>query len=421
MTKIEIIPVDKFLTDNYLEYGSYINLHRVIPGLDGLKPVHRRSLLGIKNVASTSLITTMTAVGEIIGKFHPFGDASIIDTVSSMARIGAINSEGDFGIKLLEDIDAAAPRYNKVGLNQKQLDYYFKLFDYTKLIDGEERKEPEFLIIPVPYCLIFGAFNWGLGVSARTPGFTYQSILEAYYTNNPRALVPSYGYSLDKLNSDLQGLWDNGVGKLKLSYKISRPDDNDILIIGSGELFKPSLNMLEKLIENNLISLKNESSDKIILKISKIPRSRIDIKDIFSKVKLACSKIRVYEIKVVYNNRIITLGMKEWLDISFGNYKANYEKYKIDRISKLEESISIILNAEQFGKLIIDGITKDDIMKSLKITSDIYDKLHNKTIKFIKESSNNSFKEEQVNKLQSLINEIKKEDIDEIIRLSDPT
>lgn len=415
----EEIDVNKFITENYLEYGEYVNLHRVIPGFDGMKPVHRRSLMGIKNVASNSLITTMSAVGEIMGKYHPFGDAAIIDVVSTMARIGAISSEGDFGIRLLETIDAAAPRYNKVGLNKKQLDYYFKLYDYSNMIDGEENKEPENLIIPIPYCLIFGAFNWGFGVSARTPGFTYKSIIEAYYTNNPRALVPNYGYLLNKIDSDLQGLWENGVGRLKLSYRVSRIDDNSISVFGSGELFKPAMSSIKSILDSGAVSLKNESSEKISLKLSRIPRMRVDMDEVFSKVKIACSKSRQYEIKMVKDGeKIVTVGMKDWIDSTINNFKTNYDNYKLDRVNKLRESIEVLLNCSKVGEMLSLGNTDEEILSTCLISESVLKQIQDRSMKVLRDSS---LKDEKVNKINAEIQSIIKEDVDEIIKNNDPT
>ena len=164
MNNIEHVDFSEFLEDNYLQYGVTVNESRAIPGTDGLKPVHRRVLLGLKDCADGKLTSTVNAIGSI-QLYHPFGDASIFGVISDMSRVKAIDSHGSVGVKLIENIPAASARYTSTGLSKQQSKYWFRLADYSPQVESDVGMEPQYLIAPVPYCLVYGALNWGFGVS----------------------------------------------------------------------------------------------------------------------------------------------------------------------------------------------------------------------------------------------------------------
>ena len=65
-------------------------------------------------------------------------------------------------------------------MSKQQSKYWFRLSDYSPQVESDVGMEPQYLIAPVPYCLVYGALNWGFGVMGRTPGFTYDSLIDAY-------------------------------------------------------------------------------------------------------------------------------------------------------------------------------------------------------------------------------------------------
>ena len=264
--------LDEVISGNYAEYGTHVALNRAVPRVDGLKSSHRRILLALKEVASNKFTGTINAIGAAQVK-HPYGNQSIEGVIASMVRTGVIDGEGEFGVRLLEDIPAAAPRYTKVGLPQDKLNYYFRFLDYCPEHEGEESIEPEFLIVPVPFSLIYGTMSWGLAIMSRIPAFTYESLLDAYKNNDPYKLRSNYGYKIDQSMSELDSLWNTGQGRLCLKMNVTRVDEDNIMITGSGELFKPKMKLLNKWIEEGQIEYKNNSSTDLRLMISRIPRS----------------------------------------------------------------------------------------------------------------------------------------------------
>lgn len=410
--KENIVPVElqDFVRDNYAEYGEYINFERVIPELDGLKKVHRRALLGLRNVALNKMTSTVNVIGEI-NTIHTFGTSSIEQVVADFVRVGTLEGQGSFGIKLIEDVPHSAPRYTKCMLSKPQDDYFFKLLDYCPTIEGEVTIEPEYLLTPIPYCLTVGSLSLGLGVNCRTPAFTYKSLVEAYFKNDPSLLESSFGYKLDKDKSDLQSLWDKGVGSVYLHMLTQRISEEEIVISGSGEIYKPNLKAFREYQKGGNIIIRNESTDKIAIRIQKVKRARVNMEDVFKTAKFAASFKRNYNILVITRNneskRIIrTIGIKEWLDITIGQYIANFERYKLDRLSELEVDVKVCEFLPIVGKMIIDNHTDEEILSLKGMTEEILSRIKRKTISSLRREDYSK----EIQALQNKMKEIKAED-----------
>lgn len=412
MSNIVDVSLDEFIVENYFDYGNYINFNRVIPGVDGLKPVHRRILLAMHGIAVGKLTGTVNAIGAS-QVLHPFGDQSVSGVISDFARLEVIESQGDFGAKLVESIPAAAPRYTKVGLSKEQDEYYFRLLDYCSKHDGEEIVEPEHLLTPIPHALIYGGFNWGLGIISRTPGFTYQSLLAAYEEDNPDLLVPSFGYKMDKKDSELDELWNTGKGRLTLSYKVERLSSDEILIIGSGELFSPNLRPFNELIDSGQIKIENDSDTKVILRITRIPRARlVDMDEVFEIAKRVGMSRKHYDIKLVYQGKIMTISIKDWLTITMKLYKDAFNKYKSDVLLSLDKDAKVYSTLPEIAKMLINNDPDESILKALSIEQDVLDAAKRKSLGTLRRSEFTSELERIENKRKS----VESEDIDATIK-----
>ena len=409
---MEEVKLSEFITENYSTYGNYVNFNRVIVGLDGLKPVQRRILLALKDIAKGKLTGTVNAVGAA-QVLHPFGNQSIESTIGNMARLGMIDGQGSFGVKLIEEVPAAAARYTKVGLTNQQYEYYFRLLNYCPVHDGEEQEEPKFLTIPIPVALVHGTLSWGLGVICRLPAFTYKSLIEAYFSNDYTKLESSFGYILDKDNSDLKELWNTGKGRLTLAYEVKRINYDNILIYGSGEIFTPRLGGLNELVDNGQIIINNESTDQVIIKISRVKGARlVDMDEVFEQVKKFAVNSRIYEIKLVYNDKIVNLGIKDWLDVTISNFKKKFEQYKTDRIAKLNSDIDLYRILPSIGKMVLEDMTNAQIAEKLKVDIDLVNRGTSKSISMLRRESF----ETEINSLTDKISMIEQENSVEFIK-----
>lgn len=403
--------IHNLIPDNYADYGGYINFERVIPFEDGLKKVHRRALLGIRQVASGKFTSTVNAIGAV-NVIHPFGTASLEQVIADLVRVGELDGQGSFGIKLMEDVPPASPRYTKVMMSKLKEDYYFKLLKYAPECEGEVDIEPEYLITPVPYCLTVGALNLGLGIQGRTPAFTFKSLVAAFLADDPTLLESNFGYKLNKNDSDLQALWETGKGKLSLSMAVQRLSDDEIIISGSGEVFKPDLKAFNEFTKTGSIFIKNESTDKIAIRIEKAKRARVDMNEVFKVAQRVARFKRAYNILVVRKNPegkniIQTIGIKEWLGLTINRYIKTYEQYKLDRVAELESEVQVYSLMPEVGKLLLQNKTDDEIIKKVNgLDQIILDKIKRKSLGSLRKEDYTK----EVESLVSKINNVKAED-----------
>ena len=144
----------------FLDYASYVILERAVPYIDdGLKPVQRRILHTMKRMDDGRYNKVANIAGETM-KFHPHGDASIVDALTQMGRQNLlIDCQGSWGNILTGD-EAAAARYIEGRLTKFALDVLFnpKTTEWKLSYDGRN-KEPVALPAKFPLLLAQGAVS----------------------------------------------------------------------------------------------------------------------------------------------------------------------------------------------------------------------------------------------------------------------
>jgi len=175
--KIIPINIEEQMKTSYIDYSMSVIVGRALPDVrDGLKPVHRRVLFGMYELGNTSnkaYKKSARIVGEVMGKFHPHGDASIYDTMVRMAqpwsmRYMMIDGQGNFGS---QDGDMpAAMRYTEVRMEkfaEAMLDDLEKeTVDYQLNFD-DSLKEPTVLPTKIPQLLLNGASGIAVGMATN--------------------------------------------------------------------------------------------------------------------------------------------------------------------------------------------------------------------------------------------------------------
>jgi DNA gyrase subunit A len=165
----KIIPIDieKEVKKSFLEYSMSVIVSRAIPDFrDGLKPVHRRILYALYDQGMTHdkpHRKSATIVGEVMGKYHPHGDAAIYQTMVKMAqdfsmRYPLVDGHGNFGS--IDGDAAAAMRYTESRMSKiasellKDIDK--DTIDWRSNYD-DSRQEPAVLPARIPNLLINGS------------------------------------------------------------------------------------------------------------------------------------------------------------------------------------------------------------------------------------------------------------------------
>ena len=174
---------------SYIEYAMSVIVGRALPDVrDGLKPVHRRILYTMNESGLTSdkpFKKSATCVGDVLGKYHPHGDASVYDAMVRLAqnfsmRNVLVDGHGNFG-----DVDgnpAAAYRYTEARLsklaNEMLRDIDKETIDWDPNFD-ETRKEPRVLPSRFPNLLVNGSSGIAVGMATNIPPHNLTEVINA--------------------------------------------------------------------------------------------------------------------------------------------------------------------------------------------------------------------------------------------------
>ena len=186
---IHQINIESEMRDAYLSYAMSVIVSRALPDArDGLKPVHRRILYAMHDMgvgAEGSHKKSARIVGEVMGKYHPHGDAAVYDTMVRMAqdfsmRYMLIDGQGNFGS--IDGDGAAAMRYTEARMatigRELLVDINKETVDFVENFDGT-LNEPSVLPASLPNLLINGASGIAVGMSTNVPPHNLGEICDA--------------------------------------------------------------------------------------------------------------------------------------------------------------------------------------------------------------------------------------------------
>ena len=186
-----IIPVyiEEEMKDSYIDYSMSVIVSRALPDVrDGLKPVHRRVLYGMQQLGvrpNTSYKKSARIVGEVLGKYHPHGDAAVYDTMVRMVqkfslRYPLVDGQGNFGS--VDGDSAAAMRYTEVRLatiaEEILRDLDKATVDFVPNFD-ESLQEPTVLPSVLPNLLVNGASGIAVGMATNIPPHNLSEVVDA--------------------------------------------------------------------------------------------------------------------------------------------------------------------------------------------------------------------------------------------------
>jgi DNA gyrase subunit A len=173
----------------YLDYAMSVIVGRALPDVrDGLKPVHRRVLYAMNELGlapNRSYSKCALIVGEVMGNYHPHGDAAIYDTLVRMAqefsmRNELVDGQGNFGS--IDDDPAAAMRYTEARLariaTEMLRDLDMDTVDFVPNYDGR-RREPLVLPARFPNLLVNGSSGIAVGMATNIPPHNLREVIAA--------------------------------------------------------------------------------------------------------------------------------------------------------------------------------------------------------------------------------------------------
>ncbi len=177
------------MREAYLDYAMSVITSRALPDVrDGLKPVHRRILYAMHRMGlspQARFRKSAAVVGDVLGKYHPHGDASVYDAMVKMAqdfsmRYPLIIGQGNFGS--IDGDSAAAMRYTEAKMSQMSMELLRDLeketVEWRPNYDGTQ-KEPEVLPAAVPNILLNGTLGIAVGMATSIPPHNLQEVSAA--------------------------------------------------------------------------------------------------------------------------------------------------------------------------------------------------------------------------------------------------
>ncbi|HUA80093.1 MAG TPA: DNA gyrase subunit A, partial [Dyella sp.] len=204
------VNIEDEMRQSYLDYAMSVIVGRALPDVrDGLKPVHRRVLFAmneLSNAWNKPYKKSARVVGDVIGKYHPHGDASVYDAIVRMAqpfslRYMLVDGQGNFGS--VDGDNAAAMRYTEVRMSRLThellADIDKETVDFGPNYD-ESEQEPLVLPTRVPNLLVNGSAGIAVGMATNVPPHNLTEVISATI-----ALIDNPSLTVDELMQHVPG------------------------------------------------------------------------------------------------------------------------------------------------------------------------------------------------------------------------
>ncbi len=388
----EQMAIKSYSRQAYLNYSMYVINDRALPHIaDGLKPVQRRivyamSELGLK--ASAKFKKSARTIGDVIGKFHPHGDAACYEAMVLMAqpfsyRYPLVDGQGNWGSQ--DDPKSfAAMRYTES-----------KLRGYADLLLAELGQgtvawkpnfdgtldEPELLPARMPNVLLNGGSGIAVGMATDIPPHNMREVASAciHLLDNPKATLkdicthikgPDFPTEAEIItpHEELMAMYETGKGSLKARATFV-VENGDIVInalpyqVSGAKVLEQIADQMQKKKLPMVVDLRDESDYEHPTRIIVVPRSnRIDANELMSHLFASTDLERNYRVNfnmIGINKRpevkdIVSL-LKEWLEFRTTTVRRRlqYRLDKIlDRLHILEGLLIAYLNIDEVIKII---------------------------------------------------------------------
>lgn len=244
--KIIPIAIEEELKSSYLDYAMSIIISRALPDVrDGLKPVQRRILFALNQLGlkpNSPFKKSARVVGEVLGKYHPHGDAPVYEAMVRMAqdftmRYVLVEGQGNFGS--IDGDPPAAMRYTEVRLSPIGLEMLSDIdkgtTDFIPNFDGTTT-EPVVLPSPLPNLLINGSSGIAVGMATNIPPHNLGEVCDAIalLIDNPEATLDEIMEYIKGPDFPTGGIIEDREG-IKLAYATGK---GKIILKGKVEVEK---------------------------------------------------------------------------------------------------------------------------------------------------------------------------------------
>ena len=403
---INLTTFSKAISERYLSYALSTITSRSLPDVrDGLKPVHRRvlyAMLQLKLNHNLSFKKSARVVGDVMGKFHPHGDAAIYESMVRMAqefalRYPLVDGQGNFGN--IDGDNAAAMRYTEARMTKAAelllLDIDKDTVDFRVTYD-DEGKEPIVLPSAFPNLLANGSQGIAVGMATSIPPHNISELVDALlhlikFPNASDTTISNYvkgpdfptGGILVEPKSSIEEAYRIGKGgfKLRARWIVEKLKSGQWQIIVTEIPYQVQksrlLEKIAELMENKILpmlsDIRDESTENIRLVVE--PKSRnlspeMIMETLFKKTDLETRvslNLNVIDDKNIPGVKSLKETLKCWLDHRqiILKRKTQHRLSQIEnRINILNGYITVYLNLDK----VIEIIREEDKPKEVLIS-----------------------------------------------------
>ncbi|HJI57531.1 MAG: DNA gyrase subunit A [Pseudoruminococcus massiliensis] len=394
--KIIDVDIDKEMKKSFLEYSMSVIVSRALPDVrDGLKPVHRRILYSQFEDNLTPdkpYKKCATTVGNVLGRYHPHGDASVYDALVRLAqdfsmRYMLVDGHGNFGS--VDGDPPAAYRYTEARMSKISTEMLTDIEkDTVNFLPNydDSRKEPEVLPSRFPNLLVNGSTGIAVGMATNIPPHNLGEVIDAMccLIDNPDASLddlmqyikgpdfPTAGIIMGQ--SGIRAAYATGRGKITVRARAEIVEEKNrfkIIVtelpyqVNKARLVETIANMVkEKRIEG--ISNIDDHSDRngmhIVIDIKREASPQIVLNQLYSytQMQITFSAIMI----AIVNGEPKTLSLKEIL--------RNYVDFQVDVITR--RTIFDLKKAEERAH-VLEGLKKaidfiDEVISIIRSSKD---------------------------------------------------
>ncbi|MFJ5624457.1 DNA gyrase subunit A [Peribacillus loiseleuriae] len=318
---IEEINISTEMRTSFLDYAMSVIVSRALPDVrDGLKPVHRRILYAMNDLGMTSdkpFKKSARIVGEVIGKYHPHGDAAVYETMVRMAqpfnyRHMLIDGHGNFGS--VDGDQAAAMRYTEARLSKISMELLRDLnkdtIDYQDNYDGSE-KEPIVMPARFPNLLVNGSSGIAVGMATNIPPHQLGEVIDGVLalSKNPDITIaelmdyipgpdfPTAGYILGR--SGIRKAYETGRGSIIQRAKVeieTKSNGKQVILVTEIPYQVNKARLIEKIAElardkkiEGITDLRDESDRngmRIVMEVRKDANANVLLNNLYKHTSM---------------------------------------------------------------------------------------------------------------------------------------
>ncbi|RLB11516.1 MAG: DNA gyrase subunit A [Deltaproteobacteria bacterium] len=393
---IEVVSIEEEVKRSYLEYSMSVIVGRALPDVrDGLKPVHRRilySMYELKNFPDRPYKKSSRIVGDVIGKYHPHGDAAVYDAIVRMAqdfsmRYPLIDGQGNFGS--IDGDPPAAMRYTEVRMTPIAKDFLTDIeketVDFVPNYDGS-LMEPVVLPTTIPNLLINGSSGIAVGMATNIPPHNLSEVCDAVIKviDNPDVSIdelieiipgpdfPTAGFIIGK--EGIKEAYKTGKGIIKVRAKafIETKKKKDVIVISEIPYQVNKTRLLERIGElvrekkiEGVTEIRDESNKegiRVVIELKKDANSQVIMNRLFKFTQMEIS-FGIIMLAIV-NGRPEILNLKQIIEQFILHRREVIRRRTIYELKKAEQRAHIL---EGLKKALTE---LDKVIKLIRSSSD---------------------------------------------------